>query len=131
MQAAFDITAKHCHKEMEAFGSCVASYPSSWQQTCHELKMKVAHCTSSHPVIRKIRQGCSQEFVDFEKCLSENQDSPTSCSPHMARFAACAETLDLSQIGKLFSEGFFLLLPEPFMLLVLDKRSKRSKRSTS
>ncbi|CAL9693171.1 unnamed protein product [Knipowitschia caucasica] len=97
MQAAFNITTKYCHKEMEAYGSCVASNPSSWQHTCHDLKMKVAHCTSTHPVIQKIRQGCSKEFGDFEKCLSENQDQPTSCSPHVARFLACAETVDLSQ----------------------------------
>lgn len=46
-QAAFDITTKYCRKEMEEYGSCVASNPSTWQQTCNELKMKVAHCTSS------------------------------------------------------------------------------------
>ncbi len=46
-QAAMDITAKYCQKEMEAYGSCVASNPSTWQHTCHELKMKVAQCTSS------------------------------------------------------------------------------------
>lgn len=98
MQAAFDITAKYCQKEMEAYGSCVASNPSCWQQTCHDLKMKVAHCTSSHPVIQKIRRDCSSEFVDFEKCLRQNQDRPDSCSRHVARFVACAETVDLSKI---------------------------------
>lgn len=46
-QAAMDIAAKYCHKEMEAYGSCVASSPSTWQHNCHELKMKVAQCTSS------------------------------------------------------------------------------------
>lgn len=46
-QAAMNITAKYCHNEMEAYGSCVASNPSTWQQECHELKMKVAQCTSS------------------------------------------------------------------------------------
>lgn len=98
MQAAFDITTKYCRKEMEEYGSCVASNPSTWQQTCNELKMKVAHCTSSHPVIQKIRQGCSKEFMEFEHCLRENQDTPTSCSPHVARFVACAETIDLCQV---------------------------------
>uniref|UniRef100_H3C497 IMS import disulfide relay-system CHCH-CHCH-like Cx9C domain-containing protein n=1 Tax=Tetraodon nigroviridis TaxID=99883 RepID=H3C497_TETNG len=83
---------------MEAYGSCVASNPLTWQQKCHELKMKVAQCTSSHPVIQKIRQGCSKEFVDFERCLRENQDNPTSCSPHVARFVACAETVDISGV---------------------------------
>lgn len=46
-QAAIDITTKYCQKDMEAYGSCVASNPSTWQQRCHELKMKVAQCTSS------------------------------------------------------------------------------------
>ncbi|KAG7471577.1 hypothetical protein JOB18_000522 [Solea senegalensis] len=100
MQAAMDITAKYCHKEMEEYGSCVASNPSTWQQTCHELKMKVAQCTSSHPVIQKIREDCSKEFVEFERCLRENQDKPASCSPHVARFLGCAETVDLSGVGK-------------------------------
>ncbi|XP_037649225.1 coiled-coil-helix-coiled-coil-helix domain-containing protein 5 [Sebastes umbrosus] len=96
MQAAMDITAKYCHKEMEAYGSCVASNPSTWQSKCHELKVKVAECTSSHPVIQKIRQGCSTEFVDFERCLRENPNNPTPCSTHVARFLGCAETVDLS-----------------------------------
>ncbi|XP_073350762.1 coiled-coil-helix-coiled-coil-helix domain-containing protein 5 [Pagrus major] len=99
MQAAMDITAKYCHKEMEAYGSCVASNPSTWQQQCHELKLKVAQCTSSHPVIQKIRQDCSKEFVEFERCLRENQDTPSSCSPHVARFLGCAETVDLSGVA--------------------------------
>uniref|UniRef100_A0AAQ4RA19 IMS import disulfide relay-system CHCH-CHCH-like Cx9C domain-containing protein n=1 Tax=Gasterosteus aculeatus aculeatus TaxID=481459 RepID=A0AAQ4RA19_GASAC len=103
MQAAMDITAKYCHKEMEAYGSCVASNPSTWQTKCHELKVKVAQCTSSHPVIQKIRQDCSREFVDFERCLRENPDKPTSCSSHVARFLGCAETVDLSGVGESFS----------------------------
>lgn len=52
------------------------------------------------PVIQKIRQDCSKEFVEFERCLRENQDTPTSCSPHVARFLGCAETVDLSGVGK-------------------------------
>ncbi|XP_034046870.1 coiled-coil-helix-coiled-coil-helix domain-containing protein 5-like [Thalassophryne amazonica] len=96
MQVAIDITTKYCHKEMEAYGSCVASNPSTWQQTCHELKMKVAQCTSSHPVIQKIRQGCSKEFAEFESCLSENQNKLSTCSPHVTRFLSCAESVDLS-----------------------------------
>ncbi|XP_028310772.1 coiled-coil-helix-coiled-coil-helix domain-containing protein 5 isoform X2 [Gouania willdenowi] len=94
-----DITAKYCHKEMEAYGSCVASNPSTWQHTCHKLKMDVAQCTSSHPVIQKIRQDCSKQFVEFERCLRENADTPASCSPQVARFLSCAETVDLSGVA--------------------------------
>ncbi|KAI9539366.1 hypothetical protein NQZ68_005446 [Dissostichus eleginoides] len=97
-QAAMDITAKYCNKEMEAYGSCVASNPSTWQSKCHELKINVAQCTSSHPVIQKIRQECSGVFVEFERCLRENPDVPASCSPHVARFLACAESVDLSGV---------------------------------
>ncbi|KAM3597563.1 uncharacterized protein V6R79_006165 [Siganus canaliculatus] len=84
---------------MEAYGSCVAYNPSTWQEKCHELKIKVAQCTSSHPVIQKIRQECSNEFVEFERCLREHQGSPASCSPHVARFLGCAETVDLSEVS--------------------------------
>lgn len=52
------------------------------------------------PVIQKIRQDCSTQFVQFERCLRENQDTPTSCSPHVARFVACAETVDISEVCK-------------------------------
>lgn len=55
------------------------------------------------PVIQKIRQDCSREFVDFERCLRENPDKPTSCSSHVARFLGCAETVDLSGVGESFS----------------------------
>ncbi|XP_024245732.1 coiled-coil-helix-coiled-coil-helix domain-containing protein 5 isoform X1 [Oncorhynchus tshawytscha] len=96
---AMDITTKYCHKEMESYGQCVAAHPSTWQQHCQELKMKVAQCTSSHPVIQKIRTDCSKEFTEFERCLLENQNSPTSCSAHVARFLGCAETVDLAGVA--------------------------------
>lgn len=60
-------------------------------------------CENS-PVIQKIRQGCSKEFVDFERCLRENQDNPSSCSPHVARFVACAETVDVGGVGESLKE---------------------------
>uniref|UniRef100_A0AAZ3SUH1 IMS import disulfide relay-system CHCH-CHCH-like Cx9C domain-containing protein n=1 Tax=Oncorhynchus tshawytscha TaxID=74940 RepID=A0AAZ3SUH1_ONCTS len=98
VQVAMDITAKCCHKEMESYGQCVTSHPSTWQQHCQDLKMKVAQCTSSHPVIQKIRTDCSKEFTEFEHCLRENQNSPTFCSVHVARFLGCAETVDLAGV---------------------------------
>ncbi|XP_067089478.1 coiled-coil-helix-coiled-coil-helix domain-containing protein 5 isoform X1 [Osmerus mordax] len=99
MQAAMDITTRFCHKEMEEYGACVASNPSTWQNQCEDLKMKVAQCTSSHPVIQKIRSDCAKEFTDFERCLRDNQTTPTSCSPHVARFLGCAETVDLAGVA--------------------------------
>ncbi|XP_060798529.1 coiled-coil-helix-coiled-coil-helix domain-containing protein 5 [Neoarius graeffei] len=95
MQAALDITAKFCQKEMEEYGACVAANPSTWQEHCHHLKVKVAQCTSSHPVIRKIRADCAREFAEFERCLQENQSSAQACSPHVARFLTCANTVDV------------------------------------
>ncbi|KAG9279005.1 coiled-coil-helix-coiled-coil-helix domain-containing protein 5 [Astyanax mexicanus] len=98
-QAAMEITTKYCQKEMEQYGACVASHPSSWQQQCHDLKVQVAQCTSSHPVIRKIRTDCAGEFTEFEKCLRENQASALTCSPHVTRFLACAESVDVKSLG--------------------------------
>ncbi|XP_015243954.1 PREDICTED: coiled-coil-helix-coiled-coil-helix domain-containing protein 5 [Cyprinodon variegatus] len=99
MQAAMEISTKYCYKELETYGSCVASNPTSWQQKCHDLKTKVSQCTSSHPVIQKIRQDCSTEFGKFEQCLKENQNSPTSCSAHVTRFLGCADSVDLSSVA--------------------------------
>lgn len=56
------------------------------------------------PVIQKIKQDCSQEFVKFEQCLKENQDTPNSCTAQMSRFLGCAETVDLSGVCKLLQE---------------------------
>ncbi|KAK6468803.1 coiled-coil-helix-coiled-coil-helix domain-containing protein 5-like [Huso huso] len=100
MQAAMEITAKYCRKEMEDYGMCVASNPSSWQQDCYQLKVKVAHCTSSHPVIQKIRSDCSEPFSAFEQCLKLNQTSVGNCSEHISKFLACAETVKLSSLGE-------------------------------
>lgn len=55
------------------------------------------HCS---PVIRKIRTDCAGEFSVFERCLRENQSSAEACQPHLTRFLACVETVDLSGIGK-------------------------------
>ncbi|MGH0154351.1 UNVERIFIED_CONTAM: hypothetical protein FKN15_029010 [Acipenser sinensis] len=104
-QAAMEITAKYCRKEMEDYGMCVASNPSSWQQDCYQLKVKVAHCTSSHPVIQKIRSDCSEPFSAFEQCLKLNQTSVGNCSEHISKFLACAETVKLSSLDEGLSSG--------------------------
>lgn len=65
------------------------------------------------PVIQKIRQECSNEFVEFERCLREHQGQPASCSPHVARFLGCAETVDLSGVGTFFTKlAIYMLLEE-------------------
>uniref|UniRef100_H3B880 IMS import disulfide relay-system CHCH-CHCH-like Cx9C domain-containing protein n=1 Tax=Latimeria chalumnae TaxID=7897 RepID=H3B880_LATCH len=96
-QAALEITAKYCRKEMDDYGECVASNPSTWQRQCHELKMKVAQCTSSHPIIQKIRAECAGPFQSFEKCLAQNQSVVANCSEHVSQFLACAESVKLPQ----------------------------------
>ncbi|KAI4882416.1 hypothetical protein NFI96_025177, partial [Prochilodus magdalenae] len=118
-QAAMEITAKYCQKEMEQYGACVASYPAEWQQQCQHLKVKVAQCTSSHPVIQKIRTDCAGEFSEFERCLRENQASAQTCSPHVVRFLACAETVDIKGLGtyQYCSNNSYLRI---FSLLVLN-----------
>ncbi|XP_026873090.2 coiled-coil-helix-coiled-coil-helix domain-containing protein 5 [Electrophorus electricus] len=99
MEAAMKITAKYCRAEVEEYGGCVASNPSAWQKQCEHLKLKVAQCTSSHPVIRKIRTDCAGEFREFERCLQENQASAQTCSTHVVRFLTCAESVDINGLG--------------------------------
>uniref|UniRef100_A0A667H8B1 Coiled-coil-helix-coiled-coil-helix domain containing 5 n=1 Tax=Lynx canadensis TaxID=61383 RepID=A0A667H8B1_LYNCA len=47
MQAALEVTARYCGRELEQYGQCVAAKPESWQRDCHHLKMSIAQCTSS------------------------------------------------------------------------------------
>ena len=47
MQAALEITARYCSRELEQYGQCVAAKPESWQRDCHHLKMSIAQCTSA------------------------------------------------------------------------------------
>ncbi|KAK9407447.1 coiled-coil-helix-coiled-coil-helix domain-containing protein 5 [Crotalus adamanteus] len=65
MQAALEVTLRYCHKETEQYGRCVAANPSSWQQDCHQLKLDMAKCTSSHPIVQKIRRDCEIEYISL------------------------------------------------------------------
>ncbi|KAF6270400.1 coiled-coil-helix-coiled-coil-helix domain containing 5 [Rhinolophus ferrumequinum] len=47
MQAALEVTARYCSRELDQYGQCVAAKPESWQRDCHHLKMSIAQCTSS------------------------------------------------------------------------------------
>lgn len=90
------MTARYCSKEMEAYGECVASKPLSWQEDCHQLKASVARCTSSHPIIQRIRQECAEPFAAFEGCLRQNPTAAEICTEHMGRFLQCAEKVKLT-----------------------------------
>lgn len=68
------------------------------------------------PVIRKIRTDCAGEFSAFESCLRENQSSAEACQPHLARFLACVETVDLSGIGKQWSMCVYIKLKSDMQL---------------
>ncbi|XP_043388441.1 coiled-coil-helix-coiled-coil-helix domain-containing protein 5 isoform X1 [Chelonia mydas] len=46
-QAALEVAARHCGGEMEQYGRCVAASPATWQQDCHQLKLRMARCASS------------------------------------------------------------------------------------
>lgn len=46
-QAALEVTARYCSRELDQYGQCVAAKPESWQRDCHHLKMSIAQCTSS------------------------------------------------------------------------------------
>ncbi|KAL8164131.1 UNVERIFIED_CONTAM: Coiled-coil-helix-coiled-coil-helix domain-containing protein 5, partial [Gekko kuhli] len=95
-EAALQVTARYCRKEMEAYGQCVAANPSSWQQDCHQLKLDMAKCSSSHPIIQKIRNDCAEPFAAFEQCLKENQTSVMNCTEHVQQFLHCADQVKLA-----------------------------------
>uniref|UniRef100_H0XC17 Coiled-coil-helix-coiled-coil-helix domain containing 5 n=1 Tax=Otolemur garnettii TaxID=30611 RepID=H0XC17_OTOGA len=90
-QAALEVTARYCGRELEQYGQCVAAKPESWQRDCHYLKMSIARCTSSHPIIRQIRQACAEPFEAFEECLRKNEAAVGNCAEHVRRFLQCAE----------------------------------------
>uniref|UniRef100_U3FZN7 Coiled-coil-helix-coiled-coil-helix domain-containing protein 5 n=1 Tax=Micrurus fulvius TaxID=8637 RepID=U3FZN7_MICFL len=96
MQAALEITLRYCHKETEQYGRCVAANPSSWQLDCHQLKLDMAKCTSSHPIVQKIRRDCAEPFTAFEECLKTNQSSSIKCSEHLQKFLLCADQVKLN-----------------------------------
>ncbi|XP_028576995.1 coiled-coil-helix-coiled-coil-helix domain-containing protein 5 isoform X1 [Podarcis muralis] len=94
--AALEVTARHCRKEAEQYGQCVAANPSSWQQDCHQLKLEMAKCTSSHPIVQKIRHDCAEPFAAFEQCLKLNQTSVVNCTEHVQKFLLCADQVKLA-----------------------------------
>uniref|UniRef100_A0A8C3EZQ7 Coiled-coil-helix-coiled-coil-helix domain containing 5 n=1 Tax=Chrysemys picta bellii TaxID=8478 RepID=A0A8C3EZQ7_CHRPI len=94
-QAALEVTARHCRSELEQYGRCVAASPASWQQDCHQLKVSMARCASSHPIVQKIRHDCAEPFTAFEQCLKQNQASVVNCTEHVNEFLLCAEQVKL------------------------------------
>ncbi|XP_074836194.1 coiled-coil-helix-coiled-coil-helix domain-containing protein 5 [Carettochelys insculpta] len=95
-QAALEVAVRHCRSEMEQYGRCVAASPATWQQDCDQLKLNMARCTSSHPVVQKIRHDCAKPFTAFEQCLKQNQASVTNCTEHVNQFLLCAEQVKLT-----------------------------------
>ncbi|KAM7078086.1 coiled-coil-helix-coiled-coil-helix domain-containing protein 5 isoform 1-T1 [Molossus nigricans] len=100
MQAALEVTARYCSRELDQYGQCVAAKPESWQRDCHHLKMSIARCTSNQclpcsPVIRQIRQACAEPFEAFEKCLQQNEAAVGNCAEHVRHFLQCAEQVQL------------------------------------
>ncbi|XP_021553230.1 coiled-coil-helix-coiled-coil-helix domain-containing protein 5 isoform X3 [Neomonachus schauinslandi] len=81
-QAALEVTARYCGRELEQYGQCVAAKPESWQRDCHHLKS---------PIIRQIRQACAEPFEAFEECLRQNEAAVGNCAEHVRRFLQCAE----------------------------------------
>ncbi|XP_041032903.1 uncharacterized protein LOC121271198 isoform X2 [Carcharodon carcharias] len=77
-QAAFEITARYCSKEMEDYGQCVASNPASWQKDCHQLKTSVAQCTSS-------QGGCTAKHVRAQQAWDHHRHRFTCRQPPLSR----------------------------------------------
>uniref|UniRef100_F6WVX5 Coiled-coil-helix-coiled-coil-helix domain containing 5 n=1 Tax=Monodelphis domestica TaxID=13616 RepID=F6WVX5_MONDO len=97
MEAALEVTARYCGPEMERYVQCVVDNPQSWNKDCHHLKMSVAQCASSHPIIRQIRQDCAEPFQDFDLCLRKNEANMHNCTEHMRRFLQCVEQVQLDR----------------------------------
>ncbi|XP_040202300.1 coiled-coil-helix-coiled-coil-helix domain-containing protein 5 isoform X1 [Rana temporaria] len=97
MQAAMEVTAKYCRNELDEYGQCVTNKPGTWHHDCYALKVKVALCTSSHPIIQKIRSQCVEPFTAFEQCLKLNPTAVEKCSPHVADFLKCAESVKVTE----------------------------------
>ncbi|XP_044525744.1 coiled-coil-helix-coiled-coil-helix domain-containing protein 5 [Gracilinanus agilis] len=95
MEAALEVTARYCGPEMERYVQCVVANPLSWHRDCYHLKMSVAQCASSHPIIRQIRQDCAEPFQDFDLCLRKNEANVRNCTEHMRRFLQCVEQVQL------------------------------------
>ncbi|MBZ3871297.1 Coiled-coil-helix-coiled-coil-helix domain-containing protein 5 [Sciurus carolinensis] len=51
----------------------------------------IAQCTSSHPIIRQIRQACAEPFEVFEECLRQNEAAVGNCAEHVRCLLQCAE----------------------------------------
>ncbi|XP_061011313.1 coiled-coil-helix-coiled-coil-helix domain-containing protein 5 isoform X4 [Dama dama] len=77
MQAALEITARYCSRELEQYGQCVAAKPESWQRDCHHLKMSIAQCTSAQmkPLWATVRSTCADSCSVRSRC-SRHTDPP-------------------------------------------------------
>ncbi|XP_039370660.1 coiled-coil-helix-coiled-coil-helix domain-containing protein 5, partial [Mauremys reevesii] len=99
-EAALEVTARHCRSELDQYGRCVAASPATWQQDCHRLKLRMARCAASHPIVQKIRHDCAEPFTAFEQCLKQNQASVMNCNEHLNQFLLCAEQVKLMTSGE-------------------------------
>ena len=45
-EAVVSLVLKYCGKELEEYGTCVASNPENWQNKCKELGEKASACSS-------------------------------------------------------------------------------------
>uniref|UniRef100_K7G2V6 Coiled-coil-helix-coiled-coil-helix domain containing 5 n=1 Tax=Pelodiscus sinensis TaxID=13735 RepID=K7G2V6_PELSI len=95
-EAALEVAARYCRDEMEQYGRCVASSPTTWQQDCDQLKLNISRCASSHPIVQKIRHDCAEPFTAFEQCLKQNQASVMNCTEHINQFLICADQVKLT-----------------------------------
>uniref|UniRef100_A0A8C6G7B1 IMS import disulfide relay-system CHCH-CHCH-like Cx9C domain-containing protein n=1 Tax=Mus spicilegus TaxID=10103 RepID=A0A8C6G7B1_MUSSI len=91
IQASLEVTAQYCSQELDQYGQCVAAKPELWHRDCHPLKMSIARCTSSHPIIHQNLQVCAEPFEAFEECLRLNEAAVGNCVKHVGHFLQCAD----------------------------------------
>ncbi|XP_002733136.2 coiled-coil-helix-coiled-coil-helix domain-containing protein 5-like [Saccoglossus kowalevskii] len=85
------LVSKYCALELEEYGKCVQSNPSDWHLKCKEHKTSVSECSSSHPVVQKIKSDCGKEYGVYDKCLRANTNQVEECIPALETFMQCAE----------------------------------------
>ncbi|XP_014647100.1 PREDICTED: coiled-coil-helix-coiled-coil-helix domain-containing protein 5 isoform X1 [Ceratotherium simum simum] len=115
MQAALEVTARYCGRELEQYGQCVAAKPESWQRDCHHLKMSIARCTSSQsarPVLsllrplRSVFDRMRQQLATVQIMCAASCSVLSRCSRHIhprlwrhSRFPPPEDSLDYRKTG--------------------------------
>ena len=109
MEHSIRLVETHCAKYLDMFGECVQQFPYTWQMDCESQRRKLAKCAETKPEIVHIKTECGKEFVQYERCMTENQTDAEKCSLEYSRFSQCAEnaleTFKVNKVENKVSKG--------------------------